>query len=109
MILNMKITTLNNKDLNVTLIDTNKFKFVNIQVSFMFELNYDDIAALNILYNALTTRNASYPKFKDFSTYLEENYGMTIRGNFFNRGNVGIFNIYSSCMHSKYSLGEDLL
>jgi len=98
-----------NNDVNLKIVKTSKFKFVNIQVSFMFNLDYEDIAAYNLLHNILTTRNNKYQTMKDFNLYLENNYGMSIRGNYFNRGNVGIFNVISNSMNSKYSLDDDLL
>ena len=94
---------------NIKVIKDTKFKFVNIRVSFMANLEYCDIAAYNLLVRLLTTRTAKYPTIDQFNTYLENQYGMTIRGGYFNRGNVGIFNIISTCMNSKYSLNEDLL
>lgn len=105
----MEIVTKNVNELELNIIKTNKFKLVNIQISFLFELNYDDIAAYNLLLNILTTRNKKYPSIKEFSSYLEDKYGMNVSGGFFNRGNVAIFNIISRAINSKYSLNEDLL
>ena len=93
---------------NITLISEKKFKFVTIRVCYTMPLQYEDIAAYNLLVRLLTSRNNNYPSINVFNSYLEANYGMTIKGGYFNRGNVAIFNIVSTCMNSKYALGEDL-
>ena len=94
---------------NIKVISDSRFKFVTMRVSFLSELDYQDIAAYNLLVKLLTTRNTNYPSIDLFNSYLESNYGMVFRGTYFNRGNVGIFNLISTCMNSKYSLDEDLL
>lgn len=99
-----------NKDLkNICLIKTKKFKFVTIRYNFLSDLNYEDISSYNLLVALLTTRNNKYPTINEFNSYLESKYGMTITAKYFNRGNVSIFSIISSCMNSKFSLGENLL
>lgn len=96
-------------DINVHIIKEPKFKFVNIRATFLMDLDYNDIAAYNLLLNIMITRNNSYKNINEFNSFLENNYGMIVTGNYFNRGNVGIFSIISKSMNSKYSLGEDLL
>ena len=100
-------TVCNNVEMHI--INTNKFKFVNMQLCFTFPLDYADIAAYNLLLNIMITRNNKYKGIDEFNTYLENNYGMTMNGSFFNRGNVAIFSLYSSSMNSKFSMGENLL
>ena len=105
----MKITSKKINNLNINIIKDDKFKFINIRVCFLSPLVYEDIEAYNILTQILTTRNGKYPAINLFKSYLEENYGMTLKGGFFNRGNIGIVNIISSSLNSKYSLGENIL
>lgn len=96
-------------NLYVNLIKTNKFKFVTIRMSFLSPLDYEDIASYNVLVKMLTTRNQKYPSINQFNSYLENKYGMIISGGYSNRGNVGVFNIVSSSMNSKFAINENLL
>ena len=105
----MEVVTKEVNNLEINIINTEKFKLVNVQISFLFNLDYDDIAAYNLLLNMLITRNKMYPSIKEFSLYLENNYGMNINGGYFNRGNVGVFNLTSRAINSKYSLNENML
>lgn len=98
-----------NNNVKVNVIKEPKFKFVNIKISFLMNLDYADIAAYNMLLNLLITRNNKYPNIDQFNSYLENNYGMVVSGNYLNRGNVGILNLTSFAMNSKYTLGENLL
>ena len=96
-------------NLYVNLIKTNKFKFVTIRMSFLSPLDYEDIASYNVLVKMLTTRNQKYPSINQFNSYLENKYSMIISGGYSNRGNVGVFNIVSSSMNSKFAINENLL
>ena len=98
-----------NDNLDFKLIKTDKFKLVNIQFTFLMELNYDDIAAYNLLLNLLVTRNSKYDNMSSFNAYLENNYGMVVTGGYLNRGNVAILKFLSRAINSKYTMNEDLL
>ena len=63
-----------NKGLNLKFIQTSKFKMVNMQLSFTFNLEYEDIAAYNLLLNLMITRNRLYKDMSSFNLYLENNY-----------------------------------
>lgn len=105
----MQIVKKKINDLDINLIKTNKFKFVTVRMSFLSVLDYKDIASYNLLVKILTTRNKHYTSISEFNSYLENKYGMIISGGYSNRGNVGVFNIVSSSMNSKFSLNENLL
>lgn len=105
----MEIVVKQINNFNVHVIKEPKFKFVNVRATFLMDLDYNDIAAYNLLLNIMITRNKNYRNINEFNSFLENNYGMIVTGNYFNRGNVGIFSIISKSMNSKYSLGEDLL
>ena len=106
----MEIVVKQIKDnLDLKLIKTNKFKLVDIQLNFLMELDYNDIAAYNLLLNLLITRNNTYNNMSAFNAYLENNYGMTFTGGYLNRGNVAIMKFLSRAINSKYSMNEDLL
>lgn len=94
---------------NVKVINTNKFKTVNIELFFTSELDYKDIAAYNLLAGILSTRNDKYPSISSFSSYKEENYGLSVNANYTSRGNIGIFNFRISAINSKFTLNDDLL
>lgn len=102
---------LNNCINNVPLkiINTNKFKTVNIEMFFTRELDYKDIAPYNLLVSILTSRNATYPSINSFAAYKEDNYGLSVNGSYTSRGNIGILNFRVSAINSKFSLNEDLL
>ncbi len=97
------------ENLQLKLIKTEKFKLVNIQLSFMMELNYEDIAAYNLLLNLLVTRNSKYNNISAFNAYLENNYGMIFTGSYLNKGNVAIMRFLSRAINSKYTMNENLL
>ena len=96
-------------NVQVKVINTNKFKTVNIEMFFTRELDYKDIAPYNLLVNILISRNAKYPSISSFATYKEDNYGLSINGGYTSRGNIGVVNFRVSAINSKFALSEDLL
>ena len=107
----MKMEILNNciNNTQVKVINTNKFKTVNIEIFFTKELDYKDIAPYNLLVNILISRNAKYPSISSFATYKEDNYGLSVNGGYTSRGNIGVVNFRVSAINSKFALSEDLL
>ena len=93
----------------IKIINTNKFKCVNIELFFTRKLDYKDIAPYNLLVNILTSRNAKYPSISAFSSYKENNYGLSVNGSFSSRGDMSIFNLRVNSINSKFSLNDDLL
>lgn len=104
----MEIITRNLNNVPIKIINTNKFKIVNIEMFFTRKLDYKDIGPYNLLVSMLVTRNAKYPSISSFSSYKENNYGLSVNGSFSSRGDISLFNFRVSSINSKFSLNEDL-
>ena len=88
----MEIITKNLNNVPIKIINTNKFKIVNVEMFFTRKLDYKDIAPYNLLVSMLVTRNAKYPSISAFSSYKENNYGLSVNGSFSSRGDISLFN-----------------
>ena len=89
----MKIISKNINNVPIKIIQTNKFKSVNIELYFTRKLDYKDVAPYNLLVNMLVSKNEKYPSISSFSSYKEENYGLSVTGGFSTRANMSVVNV----------------
>ena len=61
------------------MLNTNKFKTVNVTVVFEDELNDFNVTCDNLLLSLLTTKTSKYSSRKEFKSYLKDLYDMKIK------------------------------
>lgn len=107
--MNKKEVVLSN-GVKLLMINTEKFKTVDVRVFFEDKLNAKNITCYTLMLKLLTTKTNNYPTRKAFKTYLQDLYDMKVKSFTNTYGETFSFSLDVNSLNSKYSLnGEDLL
>lgn len=106
--MNSKEIVLNN-GMKVVMINTNKFKTVNVGIVFEDELSDKNITCDNLLVKLLTTKTNKHPSIKEFKDYLKDLYGTSISCVNNLMGETFSFCLYSNCINKKFALHKENL
>lgn len=104
-----KIVVLDN-GIELIMMNTNKFKTVNMTVFFEDELNDFNVTCDNLLIKMLTAKTGKHPSRKEFKSYLKELYDMKINCFKDAPGERFLFSFNVDALNKKYTLeNENLL
>lgn len=106
--MNKKEIVLDN-GVKLLMINTSKFKTVDIRVFYEDELNANNITCNNMLLKLLTTKTKNYPTRKKFKNYLQELYDMKVKSFVSSYGETFSFSIGINSLNRKYSLNDENL
>lgn len=91
------------------MINTNKFKTVDVRVFYEDNLDSFNITSDNLLLKLLTTKTKNYPTRKSFKTYLQDLYDMKITPVVASYGEVFSYSISINSLNKKYTLNNENL
>lgn len=103
-----KVVVLDN-GIELIMINTNKFKTVNVALFFEDELSDFNITCDNLLLKLLTGRTNKHPSRKDFKSYLKELYDMKVSAFKDTPGETFTFSLIADALNSKYTINNDNL
>ena len=91
------------------MINTNKFKTVNVTLFFEDELNDFNVTCDNLLTRLLVAKTSKHPSRKEFKSYLKELYDMKINSIKDNPGETFCFSLNVDSLNRKYTLNNENL
>lgn len=106
--MNSKEITLEN-GMKLVLINSKKFKTVNVGVFFEDELNDKNITCDKLLVKLLTSKTGVHPSIKEFNDYLKDLYGTSVSCMTNIMGDTYSFCIYANCINKKYAIHKENL
>lgn len=105
-----KKTVVLDSGVKLAMINTDKFKTVNVTLCFEDELSDFNITCDNLLFRLLTVKTKKHTSRKEFKSYLKELYAMKINSFKNNPGEVFSYRLNVDALNKKYTLnGENLL
>ena len=107
--MNKKVVVLDN-GIELIMLNTNKFKNVNVTLFFEDELNDYNVTCDNLLIKTLSEKTSVHSSRKELKSYLKELYDMKI--NYFKDapGDTFLFALNTDALNKKYTMnGENLL
>lgn len=106
--MNRKEIVLDN-GVKLLMINTDKFKTVDVRVFFEDELDDKNITSDNLLLKLLTTKTKNYPTRKAFKNYLQDLYDMKVKSYVASYGETFSFSIGINSLNKKYTLNNENL
>lgn len=103
-----KVIYLNN-GIELIMMNTNKFKTVNVTVFFEDELNDFNVTCDNLLIKLLTSKTNKHSSRKEFKSYLKDLYDMKINSFKDTPGERFMFSINTDSINKKYSINNENL
>ena len=91
------------------MINTDKFKTVDIRVFYEDVLDEKNITCNNLLLKLLTTKTKKYPTRKTFKTYLDDLYDMKVKSYVASYGETFSFSIGVNSLNKRYTLNNENL
>ena len=91
------------------MINTNKFKTVNVTLFFEDELNDFNVTCNNLLTKLLIAKTGKHSSRKEFKSYLKELYDMKINFIKDNPGETFCFSLNVDALNRKYTLNNENL
>lgn len=91
------------------MINTNKFKTVDVRVFYEDEIDSFNITCNNLLLKLLTTKTFNYPSRKTFKMHLQELYDMKIKPFVASYGETFSFSIGVNALNKAYTLNNENL
>jgi predicted Zn-dependent peptidase len=95
--------------IKLVMVNTDKFKTVDVRVFFEDDLNSRNITTNNLLLKLLSTKTKKYPSRKLFKDYLKDLYDMKIKVSEASYGEVFSFSIGVNSLNSRYTLNNENL
>ena len=95
-----------NKDLgsyHLHLIKTDKFKTVNVRISFRSPIIKEEITIRNVLCDMFLQSSSKYPSKRDLTIAAQDLYAADIQTNNTRLGNYNNLDIYLSVLNDKYT------
>lgn len=106
--MNKKEIVLDN-GIKLLMINTDKFKTVNVTLFFEDELNDFNVTCDNLLSKLLIAKTKKHPSRKEFKSYLKELYDMKIISIKDNPGETFCFSLNVDSLNKKYTLNNENL
>lgn len=91
------------------MINTDKFKTVNVTLFFEDELNDFNVTCDNLLTKLLVTKTGKHSSRKEFKSYLKELYDMKVSSIKDNPGETFCFSLNVDSLNKKYTLNNENL
>ena len=91
------------------MINTNKFKTVDVRVFYEDKIDSFNITCNNLLLKLLTTKTFNYPSRKSFKMHLQEFYDMKIKPFVASYGETFSFSIGVNALNKAYTLNNENL
>lgn len=91
------------------MINTNKFKTVDVRVFYEDKIDSFNITCNNLLLKLLTTKTFNYPSRKSFKMHLQEFYDMKIKPFVASYGETFSFSIGINALNKDYTLNNENL
>ena len=91
------------------MINTDKFKTVDIRVFYEDSLDARSITCDNLLLKLLTTKTMNYPTRNKFKTYLQDLYDMKINSLVSSYGEAFSFSVAINSLNNRYTLNNENL
>lgn len=104
----MNYTKYKNGAYNVHLINTDRFKTINIRVNFKRKVNKEEITKRNLLTRVLFESNEYYKTSRLIEIETEKLYGLMLRSSSNISGNYAIMSFESSFLNQEYTSPEIL-
>ena len=95
--------------IELIMMNTNKFKTVNVTVFFEDELSDFNVTCDNLLIKLLTGKTGKHPSRKEFKSYLKELYDMKINCFKDTPGERFLFSFNTDALNKKYSIDNENL
>lgn len=88
---------------NLHIINTNKFKTVNIRINFKRKIKKEEITIRNFLNDLLINSSKKYPTTRDVEIETEELYDLGVSSSSYKSGNYHIMSFSSVFLNEKYT------
>ena len=108
MLVNKRSIVLSN-GVKLSMVNTDKFKTVDVKVFYEDSLNAKNITCDNLLINILSAKCKKYPTRKLFKNYLQNLYDMKIKNSVASYGETFSFAIGVNALNKKFSLNNENL
>jgi len=95
--------------IKLVMINTDKFKTVDVRVFFEESLSGNNITCDNLLLKLLSTKTNRYPTRKEFKNYLQDLYDMKITSLVSSYGETLSFSMGVNSLNKKYTLNNENL
>ncbi len=95
--------------MKLVLVNTNKFKTVNVGVTFEDKMSDKDITCDRLLIKLLTTKTKEHPTIKEFKNYLKDLYDTSVSCTSNTMGETYSFCVYTNAINKKFALHKENL
>lgn len=92
-----------NKNYNLHIINTDKFKTINVMVNFKRKIKKDEITIRNLLNDLLINTSKKYKTSRDIEIETEELYDLGVSSNPHKSGNYHIISFKETFLNEKYT------
>lgn len=99
----MDYKKITNKNYNLHIINTDKFKTINVMVNFKRKIKKDEITIRNLLNDILINTSKKYKTSRDIEIETEELYDLGISSNPHKSGNYHIISFKETFLNEKYT------
>ena len=99
----MKYQKIVKDNYNLHLINTDKFKTVNVKINFKKEIKKDEITIRNFINDLLINTSKKYKTFRDIEIETQELYNLGISSFPYKSGNYHIVSFHESFLNEKYT------
>lgn len=99
----MDYRTIKNKNYNLHIINTDKFKTINLMINFKRKIKKEEITIRNLLNDILINTSMNYKTSRDIEIETEELYDLSISSNPHKSGNYHIISFKESFLNEKYT------
>lgn len=95
--------------MKLVLVNTNKFKTVNVGVIFEDKMSDKDITCDRLLIKLLTTKTKEHSTIKEFKNYLKDLYDTSVSCTSNTMGETYSFCVYTNAINKKFALHKENL
>lgn len=99
----MEYKRIENKNYNLHIIKTDKFKTINFRINFKRKIKKEEITIRNLLNDLLINSSKKYPTSRDIEIETEELYNLGVSSNPYKSGNYHIISFKSVFLNEKYT------
>lgn len=99
----MDYKKITNKNYNLHIINTDKFKTINVMVNFKRKIKKDEITIRNLLNDLLINTSKKYKTSRDIEIETEELYDLGVSSNPHKSGNYHIISFKETFLNEKYT------
>ena len=104
----MKYTKFDMNGYFLHIIETDKFKTININLNIKRETKKDELTIRDVLINTLIDSCKKFPTRRKIEIETEELYGLGMNINLVNSGKCNIINVNETFLNNKY-INDDIL